>query len=256
MKNKIIIIILIIAISFLFGFGIHTFKNYLNNKEIENQYLSITGTVEQILDNIIYLTPDTNSQNQSYAQITFDISKASIQNLVVGDIIKVKYLDEAISEDGFISNPIIEQIGKARLFTYTNTPVSNSESNNSRVIFKSFYAYSNELNLNNFSNQNDFYYKKITSYNEYLKYKELIPELRNLTENDFIYYYLVIVLSQDVEHIYTFEEYKTTENTIDLTILKNKTLSPLDSIPLYSGVAIVLPNVSDFPEEAFNIVNE
>ena len=103
--------------------------------------------------------------------------------------------------------------------------------------------------LDTFSVQDEFYYKKIISYAEYEEYKKLIPELRTLTENDFINYYLVIAMSKSTDHIYMFNDIEEKENALTLEILKNQTLSNTDKTPVYSGVAIILPNVIDVPVE-------
>ena len=101
-----------------------------------------------------------------------------------------------------------------------------------------------------------FYFKKIISYNDYLKYKELIPELRTLTEDDFVNYYLIIALSKNVDSIYMFNKLEESEESISLEILKNQKLSEQGSTPIYSGVAVILPNITEVPNENIRFVIE
>ena len=88
---------------------------------------------------------------------------------------------------------------------------------------------------------------------EYLDYKALIPELRTLTRDDFINYYLVIAMSTDIDYIYMLNDIEDEENSLSLEILKNKTLSQTTQIPLYTGVSIVLPNTTEVPVENINL---
>ena len=140
---------------------------------------------------------------------------------------------------------------KERLFTQIpDVPVSNSNAATGKIIFKSFFAYNNDIDLTEFSVQDEgYYFKKIISYDDYQKYKELIPELRTLTEDDFINYYLIIALSKNIDSVYMFNKLEELDNSILLKILKNKQLSPQSTSPIYSGIAIVLPNITEVPEQ-------
>lgn len=146
---------------------------------------------------------------------------------------------------------IVNEPKKERQFnSLINVPVSNSNGPVGKIVFKSFFAYDNTLDLNNFSSQGeDIYFKKIISYDEYIKYKELIPELRTLTEDDFVNYYLIIALSKNIDSVYMFNRFEESNDSIILNISKNKRLSEQNSIPIYSGVAIILPNITEVPNE-------
>ena len=137
-----------------------------------------------------------------------------------------------------------------RLFNSDNDiPVSNSDPKGNKHIFKSFFAYNEYIHLENFISKNNLYYKKITSYLEYLKYKEIIPELRTLTRDDFINYYLIIVMSDETDYTYMLEKIEHNENKLNLQILKNKSLSETPKTPIFSGVSIILPNITEVPNE-------
>ena len=147
---------------------------------------------------------------------------------------------------------LTETTKKEREFNSLSTvPVSNSSPTGNKIVFKSFFAYDKSLNLNEFSNSNneELYFKKIISYGEYQKYKELIPELRTLTEDDFVNYYLIITISKNIDSIYMFNKLTETDGSISLEILKNQQLSTSELTPIYSGVAIVLPNITEVPNE-------
>ncbi len=156
------------------------------------------------------------------------------------------------------NNQIIETPKKERQFNpLSDVPVSNSNTHGSKIVFKSFFAYDNTLDLNEFIVQNEeIYFKKIISYDEYLKYKELITELRTLTEDDFVNYYLIIALSKNVDSIYMFNKLEESEDSISLEILKNQKLSEQEATPLYSGVAVILPNITEVPNENIKFVIE
>lgn len=255
MKNKFFTIIVIIIISFILGICINHFIS-LKNQEKDNS-LFVIGTIINIIDNTAILEPQDENLKTTYPQMQFSLPEGNETSWVIGDIVKVKYLPEHISETGFIEITSLESYGKARLFDPENdVPVSNAEHRGNKIIFKSFFSYDDSINLDDFSTSDELYYKKIISYSEYQKYKELIPELRTLTENDFINYYLIIAMSKDIEHIYMFNRLDETENSISLEILKNKTLSNTSQTPTFSGVAIILPNVTEVPTENIKLTIE
>lgn len=155
-------------------------------------------------------------------------------------------------------NSNVETPKKERQFnSLSDVPVSNSNTRGNKIVFKSFFAYDETLDLNEFIPQNEeLYFKKIISYDEYLNYKSLIPELRTLTEDDFVNYYLIIALSKNIDSIYMFNKLEESDDSISLEILKNKRLSELNSTPIYSGVAIILPNVTEVPNENIKFIIE
>ena len=237
MKKKIFILILIVVISFVLGLCI----NYFNKPEeiIEDNSISVIGTIIDIRNNLALLKPQGTEITSEIDYIKFYIPEDEILNWVVGDIVKLKYLPGHITENNTIElcSPI-ESVGKERLFSAENlVPVSNADHRGNGYVFKSFFAYDNSIVLDTFSIQDDLYYKKI------------IPELRTLTENDFINYYLVIAMSKSTDSVYMFNGIEEKENSISLELLKNTSLSKISKTPTYSGVAIVLPNILDVPVE-------
>ena len=163
-----------------------------------------------------------------------------------------------ISQNTDNNSNIVETPKKERQFNpLSDVPVSNSNTTGNKIVFKSFFAYDSSLDLNEFIVANEeLYFKKIISYDDYLKYKELIPELRTLTEDDFVNYYLIIALSKNVDSIYMFNKLEESEESISLEILKNQKLSEQGSTPIYSGVAVILPNITEVPNENIRFVIE
>lgn len=163
-----------------------------------------------------------------------------------------------ISQNAANNSNIVEEPKKERQFNpLSDVPVSNSNTHGNKIVFKSFFAYDDTLDLNEFIAQNEeLYFKKIISYEEYFKYKELIPELRTLTEDDFVNYYLIIALSKNVDSIYMFNKIEESDDLLSLEISRNTKLSETNSTPIYSGIAIILPNITEVPNENIKFVIE
>lgn len=250
MKKKIFILIIIVIISFILGICI----NYFNNqKEPVDNSIAVIGTIVDINNNLASIKPQDTEITSDIDYIKFYLPEGEESSWVIGDIVKAKYLPGHITENNVIELASLESIGKERLFNPANqVSVSNADHRGNGIVFKSFFAYDNSLILDTFSTQDNFYYKKITTYAEYEEYKKIIPELRTLTENDFINYYLVIVLSNKTDTTYMFNDIDEKENALSLELLETKILSELSDKPLYSGVAIILPNVLDVPPENIN----
>ena len=121
-----------------------------------------------------------------------------------------------ISQNANNNTNIVEKNKKERQFnSLSDVPVSNSNTHGNKIVFKSFFAYDNTLDLSGFIIANEeLYFKKIISYEEYFKYKELIPELRTLTEDDFVNYYLIIAISKNIDSVYMFNKTDETDNLL------------------------------------------
>ena len=184
--------------------------------------------------------------------------KLFILIIILVAFIGVIGLNFFISQNADNNSDVVEKPKVERQFNpLSDVPVSNSNTHGNKIVFKSFFAYDDTLDLNEFTVANEeLYFKKIISYDEYLKYKELIPELRTLTEDDFINYYLIITLSKNIDSIYMFNKIKESDNLLSLEILKNQKLSVQGSTPLYSGVAVILPNITEVPNENIKFIIE
>lgn len=252
MKKKILIIFLIIILSFGLGITIHTIQ-------VNRQYTTFIGTVDYIEKDNVFIIPEDEFLNNNYKHLYFKIVENSETTWSSGDKLEIRFQKDSINEDGFIKNPTLNYLGKSRLFNNKyGVPVSNSENLGGNYVFKSFYDYNTSLNFKNFTQKDNFYLKKIISYQEYLDYKEIIPEIRTLTEDDFINYYLIILISNNTENVYTLEGPDENTTSLTLNIFKHKSLSkPLsETEPTYSGISIVVPNRCDFDIENINIVTK
>lgn len=252
MKKKIFILFVIIV----FSFSIGLYMNFVFQKEekTDDGSIILIGTIEDITNNVATVRPDDDITLDEENYFKFNLPEGEESLWVVGDIIKATYFPENMRDDEkFIDINTLESIGKARLFDPKNlVPVSNADHRGNGIVFKSFFAYDNSIPLETFSIKSDFYYRKITKYSEYEKLKKQIPELRTLTENDFINYYLLIVLSEDINTTYMFNGFTEKEKGLDLEILKGQNLSDLPKKPIYSGLSVVIPNVLDTAAENIN----
>ena len=70
---------------------------------------------------------------------------------------------------------------------------------------------------------NEFYYKKITNFNDYLKYKEKMSNLIEMTEEDFKDNFLLIIISGTpyMHGIYVYDM-KADDNTLYIEIDRSK----------------------------------
>ena len=249
MKKKILVILLIIILSLALGLGIRFLTIFIKNKQIEKYYITFIGAVEKIDNAYVYVLPEDNNLKNNFEHYYFPISEKSEHAWKIGDRLEVKYHKDFLGQDGFMPNTILKYLGKTRLFrNVANVQVSNSNYSGGNLVFKSFYQYEDKINLEDLTQVNDYLVKKIVSYDEYLTYQELMPELRTLTEDDFVHYHLLVLLSKDASYLYTLEGYDETETDLSLSVLKHATLSSpeSDKEPLFAGVSVVVPNRCDF----------
>ena len=258
MKKKVLFCLLLLIISFISGAIIHYFVDSFKEKQKENQYLYITGTIDSISNDktIFYVIPNEQEIKSKYKKLSLVLTENLYTNLAVGDFIKIKYLPESIDSKGNISSPILEHLGKTRLFkTNIDVPVSNSNHVPGSTVFKQFKVNNNNLNLAKFTNVDGIYLKKVTSYTDYLNYKKEIPELRDLTEKDFVNYYLIIFVSPGSEYSYTFEKINQNNNYLDLRVFKHQAISHPEETITHTGLSIILPNNTDYEENQMKIVD-
>lgn len=87
-------------------------------------------------------------------------------------------------------------------------------------------------------------YIKITSYSEYKNIKESLNGLREMTKEDFVNYFMIIVINENIEYVPKFEKLKHEEDreTISLNFCKEK---QENTDVVYNGSWIVMPNSYD-----------
>lgn len=252
MKKKILIIIVAIVVAFFLGFFI---RDIVLEKRFNDTHTVTFGTVESINEDKITVVITDDLYKSEHEKINFSLNDET-KNLSIGDSLKLVFKKTNINEKGFVTDFTYEILGKARLFAnLSGVPVSNSTvfSSLNSYVYKSFNLSDSFNPDNNFKKANEFYYKKIVSYEEYLKYKNLIPEIRELTQDDFIHYYLVIAFTEDAKAIYMHESSHMENNVLTLELHRNQALSTDSSIK-YSGLSIVVPNSNDVEESSLKLV--
>lgn len=260
MKKRIIILstillILIIILAILLILHNTQSNNSIISEENGETYSTITGTIDDIYLNKIYIIPDDEDLKNLYEKISFEIPEDTDRTWSIGDIVKVTYIDGNISEKGIIESQKLEYLGKTRVFKENITvPVSNSTYPAGTTIFKSFNIYKENIDLEDFILQDELYMKKVDSYNDYLKYKEQFEELRELTEDDFVNYYLVIVISEDNTSTLTFNKTESNNAYLNLHVLQSDSLVDEDNKPYYTGLAIIIPNNTDYSESNIQVI--
>ena len=162
MKKKIFILIVIILISFIGGISLNYIANNKKSPQTENS-ISVIGTIVKIKDNMASIKPQNTEINSELDYIKFHLPETEENTWVVGDIVNAKYLPGHITENNVIELTSLELIGKERMFnSENNVPVSNADHRGNKIVFKSFFAYDKKIDLDSFSSQEEFYFKKIT----------------------------------------------------------------------------------------------
>lgn len=161
--------------------------------------------------------------------------------------IKDAELPEESKEDTEKENKEMER----RFDEKVTVPISNSKAPAGGTIFNKFsiteedkYAIIENWQQDDITRLK---YKKITSYEEYLQIKESLGEIREMTKEDFINYFMIIVVDIDKENIPRFERRTISDNnkTIIFNFYKEK---QEDNNIIYNGSWIVAPNIYDKKE--------
>lgn len=158
-----------------------------------------------------------------------------------------------------IGNDIIEENANTdRIFDKEPiVAVSNSNTEPGTCVYKAFNVLkTEELQINEFSVRDELCFKKIISYNEYLKYKNMWSGIRELTQEDFINYYLILVIDKNPnkDKAYTFKRMLVDDGHLNLNIAQREANTNEKQEYCASGIAIIIPNRTDFEEDKINIV--
>ena len=221
---------------------------YELSKEDFDDYFMIITAIENTsmlgltLSNIVEIDSDTlNLYLDEYSENTQYNEEETCISIIVP-----KNMDR--------ENIIIERLttAKTRNLYSTNIPVSNSDAPDGSYVFSSFNVLKTEnSDLSDMLKQGDFYKKKITTYEEYLIYKKKWSGIRELTNKDFVHYYLLLVLNEDVSKKYSFRK-ADVDKILLYQIDKNANIHELS----YTGISIVIPNEKIMDVENIGIVKE
>lgn len=217
-------------------------KEYMsNNEQIENDVLDVITQEEtkkellesiELLDekykNAIYLV---NIEKLSYKE-TADILEETLQNtkslvhrgkkqlrknlLKKGfkesnratKVIAIVFITGVLLAGGvYATVKIYEAIKSYYLEDDVKEPITNSEAPVGEIVFKQFNIKSNEpkVNIENWQNNNQLYYKKITKYSEYKELMDKYPNLRKLEEKDFENYFAVVILNENIDKLLNYK---------------------------------------------------
>lgn len=158
-----------------------------------------------------------------------------------------------------IGSDIIEENTNAdRIFDKEPTvAVSNSNTEPGTCVYKAFDVLdTEELHIDEFTVSNGLCFKKIVSYDEYLKYKNMWSGIRELTKEDFSNYYLILIIDKNPNEneTYTFKRLLVEDEYLNLNITKRGKNISEKQASIATGVAIIIPNRTDFDEDKINIV--
>ena len=130
---------------------------------------------------------------------------------------------------------ILATIGYA-FYTYNINKNSKQKSNNpenNHTIIKNTKIKSNTFKYNNpdirdsenFTFCDGFYYKKIYLYKDYLYYKEKLPNILEVNENDFKTNFMIILLTEMIEYSNSVvDNYYVIDNTtLKINVAENNT---------------------------------
>ena len=140
-----------------------------------------------------------------------------------------------------------------------NVAVSNSNTEPGTCVYKAFNIFENEkMETDKFSIRNELSFKKVISYDEYLKYKSMWNGIRELTQEDFINYYLILVIvkNPNKDKAYTFKRMLVEDGYLNLSITQREANINEKQECVASGIAIIIPNRNDFEEDKINIIQE
>lgn len=158
-----------------------------------------------------------------------------------------------------VGSDIIEETANtSRIFDKDPTvAVSNSNTEPGTCIYKAFNVLkTEELQIEEFSVRDELCFKKIISYNEYLKYKNMWSGIRELTKEDFFNYYLILIVDKNYneKESYTFKRLLVENEYLNLNIAQREANTNEKKECIASGIAIIIPNRTDFKEDKINIV--
>ena len=141
-----------------------------------------------------------------------------------------------------------EEIEERKFEEELTTPLSNSNAPAGSYVHNTFDVTSDDkidiIEDWKEDNESGLKYRKITSYSEYLKIKEALSNIREMTKDDFINYFMVIFINQDTNYVPKFEKVECNRSEgIARILIYKKARESNDSD--YNGSWVVMPNNND-----------
>lgn len=129
------------------------------------------------------------------------------------------------------------------------TPLSDSKAPAGAFVYNTFkITTSDNYNLiKDWENDDktELRYIKITSYNEYTKVKESIGNLRKMTKEDFINYFMIIVVNEDISYIPKFEKLQHNNKNSEKADLIFHKQKQEEKDYVYNGSWVIMANKYD-----------
>lgn len=205
-------------------------EKYLSNEseEIEKDVLDIISKNEEkkeLLKSIDKL--DDKYKNALYLNKIEDLSyqeTASILNLPLSTVKTNIYrgkkeLRKILIQKGFedmnkMSKTILTVLIVGILLTGVVYAVINLQNN---------FEYNSEINFEDFEFSNGFYYKKIYSYNDYLKSKEEFNQILTVDESEFKENFMIIIVTESKRLSgLSLDSYNNDDNTLQINLTENE----------------------------------
>lgn len=205
----------------------------------------------------------TTSSRDSFISINFE-SKDNGSMKLKGDdgdsVYYYKTIDGGQEWEIIEDNKVEDTTNTSRIFDKEpKVAVSNSNTEPGTCVYKAFNILEKEkMETDNFIIRNELCFKKVVSYDEYLKYKNMWSGIRELTQEDFINYYLILVIDKNPnkDKAYTFKRLLVEDGYLNLHIAQRDANIKENQECVASGIAIIIPNRTDFEEDKINVIQE
>lgn len=135
----------------------------------------------------------------------------------------------------------------------TTEKISNCESEAGTIVSYDFKVENSEDNLTEFMQTSDpnLMLMKITNNITYKRIQERFESLRDLTDEDFKHYFVVLVIDKDSTKEISFSKYETNGTGPNKILTMNEKEASSDY--KYSGSLVIIPNSEDVPGSGASI---
>ena len=283
-RDFLVKIVMVVILMFIIVYLGYDKQNYMfNEKPVQNPLIDeeikegmkirntteVVGVITEVnrslyeLEQKIYITIKPNYKYKNLGEIikvridkdTEIINEYDVDSLQIGQEIKMLYKESTISTDiNYEASNVVrlEAMGIKRIFTENDNKVSNSEAVAGSYVFGSFDISEDEsIEFLDMTKQGNLYVKKIDNYEEYLIYKDKWKNIRELEEEDFLSYYLVLAVTEEmVDYKYSFRKSENNIKEDGMKILIG--ISQQNNLIIYrngkakekrhTGMAIIVPN--------------
>ena len=216
----------------------------ISNEETKREVLAAIEKLDDNYRNAVYLT---SIEGLSYEEVAGILEQpmSNVKNLVHRGKSKLrKIMKKEKSTD-------IDKMRKMFIVFFAITILVAGTTIAVVTLYNNYFEYRN-MKIEDFDKENGFLYKKLYTYEEYLKYEEQVSNAIEVKENDFNDNFMIIVVSERTKlNGLEFKQYKTENNKL---ILELTSISKDKNI-MSSGVAVMIPKTFDSYEIAIEKVS-